>query len=70
MTKADTAKTKAEEVSVTVRPDPPKAAKSNASVPAAGPHAKAHLTNDAATPGAGALPSSTPAGSDVDGGVG
>ncbi|GGD90632.1 hypothetical protein GCM10011390_06740 [Aureimonas endophytica] len=37
--------------------------------PAAGPHAKAELTNDAATPGTGALPEHEGEG-DADGGVG
>jgi len=39
--------------------------------PAAGAHAAAHLTNEDATPGAGALPSHAHrSGKDVDGGAG
>ena len=38
--------------------------------PAAGAHAAAHLINEDATPGAGALPSHTHAGKEVDGGAG
>lgn len=40
-----------------------------ADMPAAGPHATPRLTNDIATPGAGALPSGLP-GDDVDPGAG
>jgi hypothetical protein len=39
--------------------------------PPSGPHAKEALTNDAATPGSGALPTAAGSGGDdVDGGVG
>ena len=38
--------------------------------PAAGAHAAPHLTNEDATPGAGALPSYAHDGKEVDGGAG
>jgi len=41
-----------------------------ATLPAAGPHARPELVNEEATPGAGALPSDTARGGDVDGGTG
>jgi len=40
------------------------------SFPAAGPHAKPELTNEAATPGAGALPDPNREVQDIEGGVG
>ena len=46
-------------------------ARTKAPNPAAGAHAAAHLTNEDATPGSGALPSHAHAsGKDVDGGAG
>lgn len=45
------------------------ASQSAADLPLAGPHAQAHHTNEAGTPGAGALPSE-PFGDDVDPGTG
>jgi hypothetical protein len=50
-------------------PDKPPALKA-ATLPAAGPHARPELVNEEATPGAGALPSDTARGGDVDGGTG
>jgi hypothetical protein len=50
-------------------PDKPPALNA-ATLPAAGPHARPELVNEEATPGAGALPSDTARGGDVDGGTG
>ncbi len=66
MDKAEAARTPAEQACDSSRKD----ASLHTPVPPAGPHAKLHLTNEAATPGAGALPATSPKEADVDGGVG